>query len=234
MSEYMEAHTVSRLIGSPPGYVGHEEGGQLTERVRRAPWSVVLLDEIEKAHPDVWGLLLQIMDEGTLTDSMGRKTDFRNTVLVMTSNLGSKHFQSGSQLGFAPESVRSAALEKAVLSDARRTFRPEFWGRLDSAVVFHPLNAEALDEVTQILLKGTSSRLKALGITLNASQNALSCLARTNTDPVHGARPLRRAITEHIEDPAADLMLSGALTAGQMLCVDEDGGKLKLTVQSNS
>ena len=234
MSEYMEAHTVSRLIGSPPGYVGHEEGGQLTERVRRAPWSVVLLDEIEKAHPDVWGLLLQIMDEGTLTDSLGRKTDFRNTVLVMTSNLGSKHFQSGGQLGFAPESVRSAALEKAVLSDARRTFRPEFWGRLDSAVVFHPLNAEALDEVAQILLKGTSSRLKALGITLNASHNALSCLARTNTDPVHGARPLRRAITEHIEDPAADLMLSGALTAGQTLCVDEDCGKLKLTVQSNS
>ncbi|MBQ2926550.1 MAG: AAA family ATPase, partial [Ruminiclostridium sp.] len=234
MSEYMEAHTVSRLIGSPPGYVGHEEGGQLTERVRRAPWSVVLLDEIEKAHPDVWGLLLQIMDEGTLTDSLGRKTDFRNTVLVMTSNLGSKHFQSGGQLGFVPESARSAALEKAVLSEARRTFRPEFWGRLDSAVVFHPLDSDSLDAVAQILLKGTSSRLANLGITLNTSHDALSCLARTNTDPAHGARPLRRSITELIEDPAADLMLSGALTAGQPLCVDEDCVKLKLTVQNHS
>jgi len=234
MSEYMEAHTVSRLIGSPPGYVGHEEGGQLTERVRRAPWSVVLLDEIEKAHPDVWGLLLQIMDEGTLTDALGRKADFRNTVLVMTSNLGSKHFQTGGQLGFAPESGRSTALEKAVLSDAKRTFRPEFWGRLDSAVVFHPLDTESLDAVTRILLADTSSRLAAMGITLDASPEALSCLARTNADPVHGARPLRRAITEYVEDPAADLMLSGSLTSGTTLQLDADGGKLKLTVQGKS
>jgi len=232
MSEYMDAHTVSRLIGSPPGYVGHEEGGQLTERVRRAPWSVVLLDEIEKAHPDVWNLLLQIMDEGTLTDSMGRKADFRNAVLVMTSNLGSKHVQPGGQLGFVAENIQNAALERAVLSEARRTFRPEFWGRLDSAVVFHPLDDNSLASVAEILLKGTTSRLKQLGIDLAVSHNALSHLAHTHGNSTHGARPLRRAITEQIEDPAADLLLSGALLSGQTLCVEFADGKLKLTVKS--
>ncbi len=231
MSEYMEAHTVSRLIGSPPGYVGHEEGGQLTERVRRAPWSVVLLDEIEKAHPDVWGLLLQIMDEGTLTDSMGRKTDFRNTVLVMTSNLGSKCFQSGAQLGFVPGNDQGAALEKAVLSEARRTFRPEFWGRLDSALVFHPLDRQALASVAQIFISETASRLTQMGIKLEVSDDALSYLAHAHADSAHGARPLRRAMIEQIEDPVADLILSGALVSGQALCVNVSGDKLELIVQ---
>jgi len=230
MSEYMDAHTVSRLIGSPPGYVGHEEGGQLTERVRRAPWSVVLLDEIEKAHPDVWDLLLQIMDEGTLTDSMGRKADFRNTVLVMTSNLGSKHVQTGGQLGFLAENIQSAALEKAVLSDAKRTFRPEFWGRIDHAVVFHLLDANALASIARILLVSTENRLKGLGIKLEVSEAASAYLARTHGDPVHGARPLRQAITEQIENPAADLMLSGVLTAGQTLSVDVVNETLSLSV----
>ena len=234
MSEYMEAHTVSRLIGSPPGYVGHEEGGQLTEQVRRAPWSVVLLDEIEKAHQDVWGLLLQIMDEGTLTDSMGRKADFRNTVLVMTSNLGSQRFQSGGHLGFASETDRSqrrAAAEKAVLADAKHTFRPEFWGRLDGALVFHPLDELALCSVARMLLEATQTRLKELNIGLEVSDEALGYLVRENSDPVHGARPLRRAITEGIEDPAADRMLSGCLCAGQTLFVNLSQGQLELTVQ---
>ena len=231
MSEYMEAHTISRLIGSPPGYVGHEEGGQLTERVRRSPWSVVLLDEIEKAHRDIWSLLLQIMDEGTLTDALGRKADFRNTVLVMTSNLGARHFQSGGRLGFASETdrvQRQAAVEQAVLSDAKRTFRPEFWGRLDGALVFHPLDDCSLGAVARMLLDATRSRLKALGIGLEISDEALSYLVRDNTDPAHGARPLRRAITERIEDPAADLMLSGALTAGQTLAVEAVENRLEL------
>ena len=234
MSEYMEAHTVSRLIGSPPGYVGHEEGGQLTERVRRSPWSVVLLDEIEKAHQDIWSLLLQIMDEGTLTDALGRKADFRNTVLVMTSNLGARHFQSGGRLGFASETDRAqrqAAVEQAVLSDAKRTFRPEFWGRLDGTLVFHPLDDHALSAVARMLLDSTRSRLKALGIGLEISDKALSCLVRDNADPAHGARPLRRAITECIEDPAADLMLSGALTAGQTLTVDAVENRLELVTR---
>ena len=231
MSEYMEAHTVSRLIGSPPGYVGHEEGGQLTERVRRNPWSVVLLDEIEKAHRDVWGLLLQIMDEGTLTDALGRKADFRNTVLVMTSNLGAQHFQSGGQLGFAsPDCAqRQAAVEQAVLSEAKRTFRPEFWGRLDGALVFHPLDEQALSAVGRILLDAVHTRLKELGIELEVSEDALHHLIRAHSDRTHGARPLRRAITEHIEDPAADLMLSGALATGQTLSVALSGGHLELT-----
>ena len=231
MSEYMEAHTVSRLIGSPPGYVGHEDGGQLTERVRRAPWSVVLLDEIEKAHPDVWGLLLQIMDEGTLTDSFGRKADFRNTVLVMTSNLGAERFGRSRQLGFAAEGDRQLAVEQAVLADAKNTFRPEFWGRLDGALVFHPLDDTARTSVARLLLEATRTRLKELGIGLEVSGEALALLAHDSTDPVHGARPLRRAITERIEDPAADLMLSGTLTAGQTLCVTRSGDRLELTVQ---
>ncbi len=234
MSEYMEAHTVSRLIGSPPGYVGHEEGGQLTERVRRAPWSVVLLDEIEKAHQDVWSLLLQIMDEGTLTDSLGRKADFRNTVLVMTSNLGARHFASGGQLGFAPEAdraKRNAAVEKAVLSEARHTFRPEFWGRLDGVPVFHPLDEQALGQVAQLQMDATRARLKALGIALSVSDAAIAHLVRSSTDPAHGARPLRRAITEQIEDPAAELILSGSLAAGSTLTADVSGQQLNLSVQ---
>ncbi|MBO5340260.1 MAG: ATP-dependent Clp protease ATP-binding subunit [Oscillospiraceae bacterium] len=234
MSEYMEAHTVSRLIGSPPGYVGHEEGGQLTERVRRAPWSVVLLDEIEKAHQDVWSLLLQIMDEGTLTDSLGRKADFRNTVLVMTSNLGARHFASGGQLGFAPEAdraKRNAAVEKAVLSEARHTFRPEFWGRLDGAPVFHPLDEQALGQVAQLQMDATRARLKSLGIALSVSDAAIAHLVRSSTDPAHGARPLRRAITEQIEDPAAELILSGSLAAGSTLTADVSGQQLNLSVQ---
>ena len=234
MSEYMEAHTVSRLIGSPPGYVGHEEGGQLTERVRRAPWSVVLLDEIEKAHPDVWGLLLQIMDEGTLTDALGRKADFRNTVLVMTSNLGAQRFQNGGQLGFASEddrAQRQASVEKAVLSDAKSTFRPEFWGRLDNALVFHPLDERALCTVARLLLTAAETRLKEQNIGLEVSKDALELLVHDSTDPVHGARPLRRAITERIEDPAADLILGGTLTAGQTLRVARNSDRLELTVQ---
>ena len=233
MSEYMEAHTVSRLIGSPPGYVGHEEGGQLTERVRRAPWSVVLLDEIEKAHQDVWSLLLQIMDEGTLTDSLGRKADFRNTVLVMTSNLGAARFQSGGQLGFAAASPahRQAMVEKAVLSDAKHTFRPEFWGRLDGALVFHPLDDHALSSIARMLLDTTRARLKELGIGLDVSEDALSHLVRDTADPAHGARPLRRAITERIEDPAADLLLSGTLSSGRTLAVNLAQDRLELTVR---
>ena len=156
MSEYMESHSVSRLIGSPPGYVGHEEGGQLTERVRRKPWSVVLLDELEKAHRDVWSILLQVMEEGVLTDAQGRKTDFRNTVLVMTSNLGARHFHQKARLGFSqgPEADRSA-LEQAVLREARNTFAPEFFNRLDAALVFHPLDGQTLAAITQQMLSQT-------------------------------------------------------------------------------
>ncbi|MBE6957227.1 MAG: ATP-dependent Clp protease ATP-binding subunit [Ruminococcaceae bacterium] len=227
MSEYMEAHTVSRLIGSPPGYVGHEQGGQLTERVRRAPWSVVLLDEIEKAHPDVWGLLLQIMDSGTLTDALGRKTDFRNTVVVMTSNLGAGRFSSG-QLGFSPGGT--AAVDNGVLADAKKTFRPEFWGRLDGTPVFHPLDSAALHEVGRKQLQRVTKRFEEMGIALEVTDSALRCLTEGKGDPAHGARPLLRAVTEQIEDPAADLLLSGQVTCGGRVLADREGDRVVLRV----
>ena len=229
MSEYMESHSVSRLIGSPPGYVGHEEGGQLTERVRRKPWSVVLLDELEKAHRDVWSILLQVMEEGVLTDAQGRKTDFRNTVLVMTSNLGARHFHQKARLGFSqgPEADRSA-LEQAVLREARNTFAPEFFNRLDAALVFHPLDSQTLAAITQQMLSQTGERLSALGIGLQVEPEAVRLLAQTGTGQDYGARPLRRAIAAQVEDPAADLMLEGCLKKGDSLQVWAEEGQIRV------
>ena len=224
MSEYMEGHSVSRLIGSPPGYVGHDEGGQLTERVRRNPWSVVLLDELEKAHRDVWSILLQGMEEGVLTDAQGRRTDFRNTVLVMTSNLGAQHFRAQGRLGFLPEEgADRAAVERAVLAEARRTFAPEFLNRLDGTLVFHPLDGDSLAAITRQLLDQTGERLSALGVSLQVEEDAVRLLARAGSDRDYGARPLRRAIAAQVEDPAADLLLEGALCSGGTLRVVADG-----------
>ncbi|MCI8303488.1 MAG: ATP-dependent Clp protease ATP-binding subunit [Lawsonibacter sp.] len=229
MSEYMEAHTVSRLIGSPPGYVGHEEGGQLTERVRRNPWSVVLLDELEKAHRDVWSVLLQVMEEGVLTDAQGRKTDFRNTVLVMTSNLGAQRFAKGRRLGFAAggEAEREE-LEQAVLADASNTFAPEFLNRLDATLVFHPLDQPTLNAITRQLLSETRRRLDKLGISMAVEEEAVSLLAGKGSSREYGARPLRRAIASLVEDPAADLMLTGKLKNGDTLCVSAQGDQVKV------
>ena len=229
MSEYMEPHSVSRLIGSPPGYVGHEEGGQLTERVRRKPWSVVLLDELEKAHRDVWSILLQVMEEGMLTDAQGRKTDFRNTVLVMTSNLGARHFHQKARLGFSqgPEADRSV-LEQAVLREARNTFAPEFFNRLDAAQVFHPLDSQTLAAITQQMLSQTGERLSAMGIGLQVEPEAVRLLAQTGAGQDYGARPLRRAIAAQIEDPAADLMLEGCLKKGDRLQVWVEEGQIRV------
>jgi len=231
MSEYMEAHTVSRLIGSPPGYVGHEEGGQLTERVRRRPWSVVLLDELEKAHRDVWSVLLQVMEEGVLTDAQGRRTDFRNTVLVMTSNLGAQRFARGRKLGFASggEAEREE-LERAVLADAKNTFAPEFLNRLDAALVFHPLERDSLEAITKGLLRETGERLDKLGIALKVEEEAVSLLAGTGSSQEYGARPLRRAVAAMVEDPAADLMLSGELRKGGALRVWAEDGSVRVTL----
>ena len=224
MSEYMEGHSVSRLIGSPPGYVGHDDGGQLTERVRRNPWSVVLLDELEKAHRDVWSILLQVMEEGVLTDAQGRRTDFRNTVLVMTSNLGAQHFRAQGRLGFLPEEgADRAAVERAVLAEARRTFAPEFLNRLDGTLVFHPLDGDSLAAITRQLLDQTGERLSALGVSLQVEEDAVRLLARAGSDRDYGARPLRRAIAAQVEDPAADLLLEGALCSGGTLRVVADG-----------
>ena len=231
MSEYMEAHTVSRLVGSPPGYVGHEEGGQLTERVRRNPWSVVLLDELEKAHRDVWSVLLQVMEEGVLTDGLGRRTDFRNTVLVMTSNLGARRFGRSQRLGFAsgPAAEREQ-LEREVIADARRTFAPEFFNRLDAALVFHPLEQGDLCRIARRLLDETGKRLAAHGVKLDVAEEALSLLAREGSSREYGARPLRRAVASLVEDPAADLLLSGRMKKGDTLHVIAREGTVEVSL----
>ena len=231
MSEYMEAHTVSRLVGSPPGYVGHEEGGQLTERVRRNPWSVVLLDELEKAHRDVWSVLLQVMEEGVLTDGLGRRTDFRNTVLVMTSNLGARRFGRSQRLGFAsgPAAEREQ-LEREVIADARRTFAPEFFNRLDAALVFHPLEQGDLCRIARRLLDETGARLAAHGVKLDVAEEALSLLAREGSSREYGARPLRRAVARLVEDPAADLLLSGRMKKGDTLHVLARAGAVEVSL----
>ena len=231
MSEYMEAHTVSRLVGSPPGYVGHEEGGQLTERVRRNPWSVVLLDELEKAHRDVWSVLLQVMEEGVLTDGMGRRTDFRNTVLVMTSNLGARRFGRSQRLGFAsgPAAEREQ-LEREVIADARRTFAPEFFNRLDAALVFHPLEQGDLCRIARRLLDETGKRLAGQGVKLDVEEGALALLAREGGSREYGARPLRRAVARLVEDPAADLLLSGRMKKGDTLHVIAREGTVEVSL----
>ena len=219
MSEYMEAHSVSRLLGSPPGYVGHEEGGQLTEAVRRHPWSVVLLDEIEKAHRDIWSVLLQVMEEGTLTDAQGRKTDFRSTVLVMTSNLGARRFSQGTSLGFAGGDGRRD-LEREVLKDARQSFSPEFFNRLDGALVFHPLSTDTLLAILEQLLTQSAQRFAKLGITLTWTREAARQLTALGDAKTYGARPLRRLLAQYVEDPAAAMLLEGALTSGQSICLE--------------
>jgi ATP-dependent Clp protease ATP-binding subunit ClpC len=216
MSEYMEKHNASRLVGAPPGYVGYEEGGQLTEKVRRRPYSVVLLDEIEKAHPDVFNMLLQIMEEGRLTDSFGRHVDFRNVILIMTSNLGSQQMKAGSQLGFGRvqkternEEDRRKKLTADVMVEVERHFRPEFLNRLDEAIVFNPLNHEDLSRIVLLQLSEVRQRLSEHSIELELTQAAIDFLITEGYHEDYGARPLRRAIERHIEDPLAEKLLRG-------------------------
>ena len=216
MSEYMEKHSVSRLIGSPPGYVGYEDGGQLTEQVRRRPWSVVLFDEIEKAHREVWGILLQIMDSGHLTDAGGRRVDFSNTVVVMTSNLGARAItQRRSPLGFSPgEDGDERVLREQVLSELRATFRPEFLNRVDETIIFRRLGEGDMLAITNVLLRDVARRFEALGLTLRVPEETQRLLAALGHDESYGARPLRRVIQLRIVDAAAELLLSGTLQAG--------------------
>ena len=226
MSEYMEKHTVSRLVGAPPGYVGHEEGGQLTEKVRQRPWSVVLFDEIEKAHPELWSILLQVMEDGTLTDGLGRKADFRNTVLVMTSNLGARHLVDRSPaLGFSAggEEEQRQRRRAQVLEELKKTFSPEFLGRLDQVVLFDRLTQAENETITRRLLDALAGRLHALGLGLDAPEEAVACLARSAEGGESGARPLRRTIREQVEDPAAQLLLEGGASSGDTLRLVTDG-----------
>jgi ATP-dependent Clp protease ATP-binding subunit ClpB len=224
MSEYMEQHSVARLIGAPPGYVGYEEGGQLTERVRRRPYSVILLDEIEKAHRDVFNVLLQVLDDGRLTDGHGRTVDFRNTIIVMTSNLGSDRIQE--MAGQPYEAIKAAVLE--VL---RHQFRPEFLNRIDETVVFHPLGREHLRRIVDIQISGLRKRLAERDIQIEFDEAALDWLARVGFDPVYGARPLKRAIQQYVENVLARDILAGKIADGDSIrvSVGEDGLKFEKT-----
>ena len=231
MSEYMEKHTVSRLVGAPPGYVGHEEGGQLTERVRRRPWSVVLFDEIEKAHGELHNILLQVMEDGVLTDSLGRKTDFRNTVIVMTSNIGARKLVSHAPpMGFAGGS-REEVRRKEVMAELKRHFQPEFLNRLDETVLFEPLQSEALECITDRMLAGLRGRLAALGVGLKAPKEAVALLADTGGEREQGARPIRRAVRRRVEEPAAQLLLSQTLSSGDTLCLAVEEQELVLRTE---
>ncbi|MBE6772176.1 MAG: ATP-dependent Clp protease ATP-binding subunit, partial [Ruminococcaceae bacterium] len=228
MSEYMEKHTVSRLVGSPPGYVGYDEGGQLTEKVRRRPYSVVLFDEIEKAHPDVFNMLLQILEDGILTDSQGRRVDFKNCIIIMTSNVGAKLIaQSGTgTLGFAPtesETMSEKRIREAVMGELKNVFRPEFINRVDDIIVFHQLGKEDINEIAKRMLSALSKRVGELDIELEFSDEAVEAIGKAGFDPVYGARPLRRAIQQRIEDKLSEEMLEGKLTAGnKYTCVYEN------------
>ena len=232
MSEYMERHTVSRLVGAPPGYVGYDEGGQLTEKVRRRPWSVVLFDEIEKAHEDVWNLLLQILEDGVLTDAQGRRVDFRNTVLVMTSNVGAKAItSSAAKLGFAQAEDGDggfARVKETVMAELRATFKPEFLNRIDSTVVFRRLSRADVSAIARRMLKATVQRAAALGVTLTVEDAAVERIADEGFDPLYGARPLRRVIRAEVEDAVAELLLSGTLHAGGAARIAAEDGTLRV------
>ena len=232
MSEYMERHTVSRLVGAPPGYVGYDEGGQLTEKVRRRPWSVVLFDEIEKAHEDVWNLLLQILEDGMLTDAQGRRVDFRNTVLVMTSNVGAKAItSSAAKLGFAQAEDGDggfARVKETVMAELRATFKPEFLNRIDSTVVFRRLSRADVSAIARRMLKATVQRAAALGVTLTVEDAAVERIADEGFDPLYGARPLRRVIRAEVEDAVAELLLSGTLHAGDAARIGAEDGTLRV------
>lgn len=233
MSEYMEKHTVSKLVGSPPGYVGYEEGGQLTEKVRRRPYSVILFDEIEKAHPDVFNMLLQILDDGRLTDSQGRKVDFRNTVVIMTSNVGARLItEKQGSLGFASNETEESDFQKirdTVMEELKKTFRPEFLNRVDDIIVFNKLNSNDIQEIARRMLKTLQKRVDGLNLTLSFTEEAIKAIAEAGFDPVYGARPLRRAIQSKIEDKLSEKMLEGKMEQGKPLLCDYKNGEFVFT-----
>ncbi|MBL7750432.1 MAG: AAA family ATPase, partial [Chitinophagaceae bacterium] len=232
MSEYMEKFTVSRLIGAPPGYVGYEEGGQLTEKVRRKPYSVILLDEIEKAHPDIYNILLQVLDDGQLTDGLGRKVNFKNTLIIMTSNIGVRQLKDfGDGVGFTTASraegqddANKAVIEKAL----KRTFSPEFLNRIDDVVIFNSLSKDDIFKIIDILMAGVFKRLSALGYSLELTEEAKTFIADKGYDQQFGARPLHRAIQKYLEDPLAEEILNLNVKPGDVLIADLDKEKEKI------
>ena len=240
MSEFMERHSVARLVGAPPGYVGYDEGGQLTEAVRKKSYSVILLDEIEKAHPEVFNILLQIFDDGHLTDAKGRKVDFRNTIVVMTSNIGSDLINQDRSLGFSTkaqedeeEQATYNRVKANVLDEIKKFFRPEFLNRIDGTVVFHALSKFHMKEIVDLMLNEVSAGLLEKAITLEVTDKAKDWLADKGYDPHFGARPLRRMIQDHVEDKLSDAVLAGQFNPGDTAVVDlNDDDEIKVTCES--
>ncbi|NLO92861.1 MAG: ATP-dependent Clp protease ATP-binding subunit [Clostridiaceae bacterium] len=230
MSEYMEKHSVSRLVGSPPGYVGYDEGGQLTEKVRRKPYSVILFDEIEKAHPDVFNMLLQILDDGRLTDSTGRVVDFKNTVIIMTSNVGARDIVEPKKLGFGAQEENAARdyedMKKNVMEALKKTFRPEFLNRVDEIIVFHPLSRDEIKQICGLMLNETAKRMEQNNINITFTDEVKDFLAEKGYDKTFGARPLKRTIQEHIEDKLAEAILDGKVKEGDSVSISYDGEKV--------
>jgi len=233
MSEYQERHTVSRLVGAPPGYIGYDEGGQLTEAVRRKSYSCILLDEIEKAHPDVFNILLQIFDDGHLTDAKGRRVDFRNCIIIMTSNIGAETIRKGSAIGFASRTdetkIKEMEYEKMkekLLEELKKTFRPEFLNRIDSVMVFHALNREHIRKIVDLMLVNVTQQLKEKGIKLEVTDIAKDFLGEKGYDEAFGARPLRRVIQDMIEDKLSDNILRGQFRPGDTVTVDVEGDEI--------
>ncbi|MFQ9630222.1 MAG: ATP-dependent Clp protease ATP-binding subunit [Enterococcus avium] len=234
MSEYMEKYSTSRLIGSPPGYVGYEEGGQLTEKIRQKPYSVILLDEVEKAHPDVFNILLQVLDDGHLTDSKGRKVDFRNTILIMTSNIGATEIREEKNVGFNVKDISKdhAMMEKRILEELKKAFRPEFLNRIDETVVFKSLEQEQIHEIVKIMSRAVLDRMKEHEIKVKITSAAYDVIGKVGFDPEYGARPIRRALQKEIEDRLAEALLSGQIQLGDTVTIGASKGKITLTVKN--
>ncbi|HFX3886603.1 TPA: ATP-dependent Clp protease ATP-binding subunit [Enterococcus faecium] len=233
MSEFMEKYSTSRLIGSPPGYVGYDEGGQLTEKIRQKPYSVILLDEVEKAHPDVFNLLLQVLDDGHLTDSKGRKVDFRNTIMIMTSNIGATQIREEKNVGFNIQDVTKdhKAMQKRILEELKKAFRPEFLNRIDETVVFHSLSKDEIHTIVQIMSKAIIKRLKEQDIQVKITPSAIDVIGKAGFDPEYGARPIRRALQKEIEDRLSEALLGGEIRLGDHVTVGASKGKITLNVR---
>ncbi len=233
MSEYMEKFATSRLVGSPPGYVGYDEGGQLTEKIRQKPYSVILLDEVEKAHPDVFNILLQVLDDGHLTDSKGRKVDFRNTILIMTSNLGATALRDDKSVGFNVKDVKQdyKEMEKRIREELKNSFRPEFLNRIDESIVFHSLAKDELHEIVKLMVNAIVKRLKDLDIHVKVTPAAVDVIAKAGFDPEYGARPIRRAIQKEIEDKLSEEMLSGTVKYGDSVTIGARNGEIRISVR---
>ena len=221
MSEYMEKHSVAKLIGAPPGYVGYEEGGQLTETVRRKPYCVILFDEIEKAHPDVFNSLLQLLDDGRLTDSQGRTVNFKNTILIMTSNIGSKYLLDGN--------IEDGNIRNKVMNELKNAFRPEFLNRIDDIVTFHSLSKENVGEIVEIQLKNFAKRLAGLGVEMTITKEAKNLIAERGYEPVYGARPLKRLISKNIETPISRMIIAGEIRENKKLKISVINGEFYFT-----